>query len=130
MSAQYSPYLPGIVKTPEIQLGDGNRPSVVNVPPVVVVSQGVDSYDEWAPEEGTAQPYAPPPPAGAPPGMAPGMGGPYFFDYLVSPVGYCLPGSMEDSSISLGEYARELRSRPPGPPPVVLNPQGNPSSPQ
>ena len=32
------------------------------------------------------------------------------FDYIVSPVVKVVPGSMEDTSISLGDYARQLRA--------------------
>lgn len=125
MSAQYVPYLPGVVKTPEVHLGTGDQPSVVNVPPVVVVDQGVDSYN---PEVGEPF-YAPPLPA-EPYADEMGMAEAPYFDYLISPVAEFAPGSMEDTSVSLGEYARELRSRPPGPPPTVLTPGGKNSPPE
>jgi hypothetical protein len=32
------------------------------------------------------------------------------FDYIVSPVEQIVPGSMEDLSVSLGDYARQLRA--------------------
>ena len=32
------------------------------------------------------------------------------FDYIISPLDEIIPGSMEDSSMSLGDYARQLRA--------------------
>jgi hypothetical protein len=109
----YTIYPPGIIKTPHVHLGsdtDPSQPSVVEIPPAVVEQPGLPpNYgpDEYGPEEYEAE--APPYP-------------PMSFDYLVAPTGEFFPGSMADTSISLGEYARELRShKGEGPPPVHLD---------
>jgi hypothetical protein len=105
----YGVYAPGII-TPEVHLGSLYEPSVVTLPPVLVET----------PELPIAGGYAPP--YGMEP-EAPGIERPEGFDYLISPTSEFFPGNMADASISLGEYARELRSRPrEGPPPVHLTP--------
>ncbi len=111
----YAPgfYAPGyygpIVGTPEIHLGSATEPSIVRIPPVLVETP-LPRFE--LPGEYTEGEFAPPTSAA--------MRG--SFDYLVSPVGELYPGSMGDDSVSLGEYARELRSQKHGPPPIVLKP--------
>ena len=111
----YAPgfYAPGyygpIVGTPEIHLGSATEPSIVRVPPVIVETPLPRFELPAEPMEGE---YAPSTTAAM-------YGG---FDYLVSPMAELYPGSMGDNSISLGEYARELRSQKHGPPPIVLKP--------
>jgi len=104
----YGVYAPGLV-TPEIHLGSADEPTVVKVPPVVVQQPGLAPYgaapEEFQPEEQSAEPM---------PALA--------FDYLVSPTSEFFPGSIADNSVSLGEYARELRAhKGEGPPPVHLD---------
>jgi hypothetical protein len=97
------------VETPEVHLGSATEPSVLQIPPLLIEQPGLP---------------IPPPPladeyesANQPPMCAPAQ-----FDYLVAPTGELFPGSMADSSISLGEYARELRShKGEGPPPIHLD---------
>ena len=109
----YAPgfYAPGyygpIVGTPEIHLGSATEPSIVRIPPVIV--QTPLPRFELPAEYPEAEPVT----------TAEMRGG---FDYLVSPVGAYFSGSMDDSSVSLGEYARQLRSQKHGPPPIVLTP--------
>jgi hypothetical protein len=105
LAQAYTIYAPGIVETPHIHLGSATEPSVVQVPPVVVEQSGLpvlgppsDDYDS----ENTSAMYA----RGE-------------FDYLVAPTGELFPGSMADTSISLGEYAREVRSHKGQDPPPV-----------
>ena len=42
------------------------------------------------------------------------------FDYIISPVDKIVPGSMEDTSISLGDYARQLRAESKQPSPNAM----------
>ena len=109
----YAPgfYAPGyygpIVGTPEIHLGSATEPSIVRIPPVIVQTplprfERQAGYAETEPVTTAAM-----------------QGG---FDFLVSPVGALYPGSMDDSSVSLGDYARQIRSQKHGPPPIVLRP--------
>jgi hypothetical protein len=108
----YAPgfYAPGyygpIVGTPEIHLGSATEPSIVRIPPVIVQTP-LPRFE--APEYAESEPVT----------AAAMRGG---FDFVVSPVGAYYPGSMDDSSVSLGEYARQLRSQKHGPPPIVLTP--------
>ena len=103
----YAPgYLGPIVGTPEIHLGSATEPSIVRIPPVIMETP-LPRFEapEYAASEGVttaAMPRA--------------------FDFVVSPVGAYYPGSMDDSSVSLGDYARQLRSQKHGPPPIVLKP--------
>jgi hypothetical protein len=93
-----SAYYPGAVQTPRIQLGTDLEPSVVTVPPVVV-------------DESATQPLALTGSNAAPASTE--LLASRHFDYIVSPVGpveEIVPGSMEDTSISLGDYARQLRA--------------------
>ena len=111
----YAPgfYAPGyygpIVGTPEIHLGSATEPSIVRIPPVIVQTP--------LPNFGLGPEYAE---AQAEPVTTAAMQG--NFDFLVSPVGAFYPGSMADGSVSLGDYAREIRSQKHGPPPIVLTP--------
>jgi len=103
-------YTPGYYGpiTPEIHLGSATEPSVIRVPPVFVQTPGPDfEFPGYAESENEPMANA------AMPG---------YFDFLVSPVGAFYPGSMSDSSVSLGDYAREIRSQKHGPPPIVLTP--------
>jgi hypothetical protein len=90
-----SAYNPGAVQTPKIQLGTDLEPSVVTVPPVVV-------------DESATQPLALTGSNAAPASTE--LLATRHFDYIVSPVEQIVPGSMEDTSISLGDYARQLRA--------------------
>ena len=102
----YDPFY-GPIMTPEIHLGSATEPSLVRLPPVFVATPlpgFPGEYGETEPGDMTA---------------AAMHGG---FDYLVSPVGAYYFGSMDDSSVSLGDYAREIRSQKHGPPPIVLRP--------
>jgi hypothetical protein len=109
----YAPgfYAPGyygpVVGTPEIHLGSATEPSIVRIPPVIMQTP----LPRFEPPEGYAE---------SEPVTTAAMNG--SFDYLVSPVGAYFPGSMDDNSVSLGEYARQLRSQKHGPPPIVLTP--------
>lgn len=97
----YSIYVPGLVQTPQIHLGIAGEPSVIAIPPVIAVQPGL--------------------PIGPPLGDFEPQPEPEMFDYLVDPSGALFPGSMADASISLGEYARELRAhKGEGPPPIHM----------
>lgn len=111
----YAPgfYAPGyygpIVGTPEIHLGSATEPSIVRIPPVIVQTPlprfelPAEYYgDETQPVTTAA------------------MQGNYF-DFIVAPGGLN-PGSMDDNSVSLGDYARQIRSQKHGRPPIVLTP--------
>jgi hypothetical protein len=84
-----------VVETPHVQLGSDNQPSIVTVPPVIV--QG-----------GESQTVAPGGNNAAPANLD--LLASRHFDYIVSPLNKVVPGSMEDTSISLGDYARQLRA--------------------
>ncbi len=88
-------YSPGVIQTPKIQLGTDLEPSVVTVPPVVV-------------DESATQPLAPTVSNATPASTE--LLSTRHFDYIVSPVTEIVPGSMADTSISLGDYARQLRA--------------------
>ena len=109
----YAPgfYAPGyygpIVTTPEIHLGSATEPSIVRIPPVIVQTplprfELPAGYAEAEPVTTAAMQRG--------------------FDFVVSPVGALYPGSMNDDSVSLGDYARQIRSQKHGPPPIVLRP--------
>jgi len=87
-------YTPGVIQTPKIQLGTDLEPSIVTVPPVVV-------------DESGTQPLAPTISNAVPASTA--LLSTRHFDYIVSPE-KVVPGSMADTSISLGDYARQLRA--------------------
>jgi hypothetical protein len=89
------PYAPGNIETPHVQLGSASEPSIVRVSPVVV--------EETAGEPAEARV------SNATPASTELLASRHF-DYLVSPVNKIVPGSMEDTSISLGDYARQLRA--------------------
>jgi hypothetical protein len=96
----YVPYFPGTIQTPEIQLGSDLEPSIVKVPPVVVQEStgGIAT--------GSATPISNATPAST------GLLASRHFDYIVSPLDEdIIPGSMEDTTISLGDYARQLRAQ-------------------
>ncbi len=88
-------YSPGVIQTPKIQLGTDLEPSVVTVPPVVV-------------DESATQPLAPTVSNATPASTE--LLSTRHYDYLVSPETEIVPGSMADTSISLGDYARQLRA--------------------
>jgi hypothetical protein len=88
------PYSPGAIQTPHYHLGSGGEPSVMTIPPVVLEDGNVSPYES---EGGNA------PPASTT------LLATRHFDFIVSP-DKVVPGSMEDTSISLGDYARQLRA--------------------
>jgi hypothetical protein len=90
-----SAYTPGNITTPKIQLGSDIQPSVIQIAPVVV-----DESPGVAPEAGASN---------ATPASTELLSTRHF-DYIVSPVQDIVRGSMEDASISLGDYARRLRA--------------------
>ncbi len=102
--------VPSTIYPPEIQLGSATQPAIVTVPPI----------EEAGP---TPAPYV----SNAPPSST-GLLSTRHFDFIVSPQDI-IPGSMEDTSISLGEYARELRAAKQGSPlpSDVPNAIGNPT---
>jgi hypothetical protein len=111
----YGIYAPGffapgyygpIVQTPEIHLGSATEPSIIRIPPVIMETP-LPRFE---------------PPAEYPESSAAAMPAGFGFDYLVSPMGELFPGSMGDDSVSLGDYARELRNQKHGPAPRVLTP--------
>ena len=92
----------GPIRTPEIQLGSGLTPTIVTNPPIVQVPG----------TELTGQPYEPLV-SNAPPAST-ALLATRHFEYIVSPINgvvYDPHGSMADTSISLGEYARRLRAQ-------------------
>ena len=98
------------VYAPEIHLGSATEPSTITVPPVEEV------------------PANSPPPfvSNAPPASTEFLATRHF-DFITSPINQVTPGSMEDTSISLGEYARQLRaekqrSPSPTPPDAIASP--------
>jgi hypothetical protein len=99
----------GSIRTAEIQLGSDTTPTIIKVPPVIEVSS--------APAE--------PPVSYAPPAST-ALLATRHFDFIVSPVApFSTQGSMADTSISLGEYARQLRAEkqaatPKTPPPDAM----------
>jgi hypothetical protein len=88
------PAAPALIDTPEIHIGSATEPSAVTVPPI---------------EEITSQPSEPY--AGNAPPASTALLATRHFDFIVSPVAVFTSGSMEDTSISLGEYARQLRTQ-------------------
>jgi hypothetical protein len=87
--------VPGNITTPKIQLGSDIQPSVIQVGPVEVdESPGVAS-------EAVVSNATP---------ASTQLLSTRHFDYIVSPVQEIVRGSMEDASISLGDYARRLRA--------------------
>ena len=84
----------GYIQTPEIQLGGDLTPTIVKIPEVVTETQG-----------GAAAPLSS---QSAP--ANPELLANIHFDYIVAPEEKVMPGSLEDTSISLGEYARQLRA--------------------
>jgi hypothetical protein len=95
-SPLYAQY-PGIIYTPEIHLGSATEPSTITVPPIEFVP---DARPE--PEVSSATP------------ADTELLAQRHWDFVVSPmegVGFCPQGSMADTSISLGKYARQLRDQ-------------------
>jgi hypothetical protein len=88
---------PGIVQTPEIQLGSDLTPSIIKIPPVVV--ETAPPGEESAPTVSNATP------------ANTQLLASRHFDFIVSPVEQVVPGSMEDTTVSLGDYARQLRAQ-------------------
>ncbi len=93
LSAQNVPVVPyESIYTPEIHLGSATEPSTITVPPVVEVpSQPARPQVSNAPPASTA------------------LLSTRHFDFITSPLNEVTPGSMEDTSISLGDYARQVR---------------------
>lgn len=83
--------VPSNLYTPEIQLGSATQPAIVTVPPIVEAVPAAEPTVSNAPPANTA------------------LLSTRHFDFIVAPEDV-VPGSMEDTSISLGEYARELRA--------------------
>jgi hypothetical protein len=82
------------IYTPEIHLGSATEPSTITVPPVIEVSrQSAEPRIGNAPPADTA------------------LLSTRHFDFITSPLDQVTPGSMADQSISLGEYARQLRAQ-------------------
>ena len=87
------PGAPALVYTPEIRLGSATQPSIVTVPPIEeVIPNPPEDYVSNAPPASTA------------------LLATRHFDFITAPMAEALPGSMEDTSVSLGEYARQLRA--------------------
>ncbi len=107
--------VPGVIYTPEIKLGSATQPSVVTVPPIEEVVPSPAPYVSNAPPASTA------------------LLSTRNFDFIVSPEDI-IPGSMEDTSISLGTYARELRAEKQNSPLpnaiAIPPPESAPSTPQ
>jgi hypothetical protein len=95
LCAQNIPVIPyESIYTPEIHLGSATEPSTITVPPVVeVTSQPAEPQVSNAPPASTA------------------LLATRHFDFITSPLDEVTPGSMEDTSISLGDYARQLRAQ-------------------
>jgi hypothetical protein len=89
-------YTPGNITTPRIRLGSDMQPTVIDVAPVVVDEAPVPSSS--IPRVSNATP------------ASVELLSTRHFDYIVSPVEQIVPGSMEDLSVSLGDYARQLRA--------------------
>jgi hypothetical protein len=95
LCAQNVPVVPyESIYTPEIHLGSATEPSTITVPPVV---------------ELTSQP-AEPQVSNAPPASTTLLATRHF-DFITSPLDEITPGSMADTSISLGDFARQLRAQ-------------------
>ncbi len=103
--------VPSNIYTPEIQLGSATQPAIVTVPPIEAAVPVPEINVSNAPPASTA------------------LLSTRHFDFIVSPDDV-VPGSIEDTSISLGEYARQLRAakqRSPLPD-AVPNAIGNPTN--
>jgi hypothetical protein len=87
----------GPLYTPEIHLGSANEPSTITAPPVVVEVPGQ-----------TVEPEV----SNAPPASTELLSSRHF-DFIVSPVSESVSthGNIADTTISLGEYARQLRAQ-------------------
>jgi hypothetical protein len=109
-----TPYAPVYMPyAPEVHLGSATTPTIVNVPPVLQVTTGLP---------------APAAIADVPPAST-ALLATRHFDFIVSLVEgppLSIRGSMEDSAVSLGEYARQLRSRSVTTHPPVITLQGTP----
>lgn len=88
------PGVPGVVYTPQIQLGSVDRPAIVTVQPIIQRVLGL----EPEPQESNAIP------------ASTELLSTRHFDFVAAPFSVAQPGSMGDTSISLGEYARKLRA--------------------
>jgi hypothetical protein len=105
------------IYAPEIHLGSIYQPTTITVPPA-----------EVAPAT-PPQPYV----SNAPPASTEELASRHF-DFITSPLDQVVPGSMNDTSISLGEYARQLRAekqRQPSPaaptPNAIASPTNSPN---
>lgn len=83
--------VPSNLYTPEIQLGSATQPAIVTVPPIEEATPASEPYVSNAPPASTA------------------LLATRHFDFITAPEDVT-PGSMEDTSISLGDYARQLRA--------------------
>lgn len=93
--AYTTPVGPGIVYAPEIHLGSAAQPSTITAPSIQEVPAN-------PPEPYISNSNAPP--------ASTALLATRHFDYITSPLDGVVPGSMADTSISLGEYARQLRA--------------------
>jgi hypothetical protein len=99
LGAQTTPFITyNSIRTPEIQLGSGTAPTTITAPPVIEISS--------LPSE--------PQVSNASPADTELLAGRHF-DFIVSPIAEFpwTRGNMADTSISLGEYARQLRAQKP-----------------
>jgi hypothetical protein len=108
------PGAPAMVYTPEIRLGSATEPSIVTVPPIEEVTPNPpEDYVSNAPPASTE------------------LLATRHFDFITSPMEEIIPGSMEDTSVSLGEYARQLRAEKQKPPlPTTPNAIAQPANPK
>jgi hypothetical protein len=83
------------IYAPEIHLGSAYEPTTITVPSEAIAISPVP---------------APPNVSNAPPASTELLSTRHF-DFITSPLDQAMPGSMEDTSISLGEYARQLRAQ-------------------
>ena len=95
-------YTPGNITTPKIQLGSGMETTTIDVAPVIVDETPIPSSS--FPQVSNATP------------ASVELLSTRHFDYIISPLEKIVPGSMEDTSISLGDYARQLRAERQGKP--------------
>jgi hypothetical protein len=80
------------IYAPEIHLGSAYQPTTVTLPSEAISANPPQSYVSNAPPANTE------------------LLATRHFDFITSPLDQAIPGSMEDTSISLGEYARQLRA--------------------
>lgn len=95
LSAQTTQTVPySSIYTPEIHLGSATEPATITVPPMIEVPR-----------------QSPEPQASNAPPASTALLATRHFDFITSPLNQTIRGSMADHSISLGEYARQLRAQ-------------------